>query len=497
MKGKVYLVGAGCGDEGLITVKGLEVIKKATAIVYDELANAALLKHKMAQCETIYVGKKAGNHAMSQENIHKLLAEKASEGKTVVRLKGGDPYVFGRGGEEGEFLYDVGIDFEVIPGITSAIGGLAYGGIPITHRGMATSFHVITGHLKSEKDDLEWDAFAKLKGTLVFLMGVGNLKKITTRLLQEGINPQKPAAVIYKASLLEQKVIQGTVENIYELAQENKIKPPSLIVIGDVVKKRKSLNFFERKPLQGKTVVVTRARAQNSTLVEQIQELGGKAIEYPTIRIQPIHEKELAKQIQEIDFYTHLIFTSANGVEIFFRTQMGLGMDARNLGTIQVTAIGSGTAQALEKYGIQPDFIPERYISEEVVELLKPHLQSTDKILIPRSKDAREYLVQELRKICHVTEIHTYQTVREDNKDVDLLELNKEKKIDYITFTSSSTVKNFVEQIGKENLKELQNTKFISIGPITGRTMEKYGLSPYAQAQEYTIQGMIDILLEE
>ncbi|MEG0508404.1 MAG: hydroxymethylbilane synthase [Eubacterium sp.] len=494
--GTVYLAGGGCGDEGLITVKAMEKLKVCDALVYDALVNEAFIKYVKPDCEKIYVGKRAANHALPQEDINALLVKLAREGKNVVRLKGGDPYVFGRGGEEGEELYDAGIPFEVIPGITSVIGGLAYAGIPITHRDCVSSFQIVTGHLKSEESDLDWPVLAKSKGTIVFLMGVKNLQKITEELMKNGMDENTPAAVVHRASTPYQRVVEGDLKTIYSIASEAKITAPSLIVVGDVVTKRKKLRFFDTKPLFGKTIIVTRSREQSSNMVKQIAELGGNPIEYPTIKIEPIAESMtlLKNTFQSLEDYTHLIFTSTNGVELFFKALHEEGKDTRILSGLHITAIGSETAALLKAQGITADFVPAKYVGEELVKGLSPLLKKESRILIPRSKNARMYMVAELKKICSVDEIKIYETVREDNTDVDVVKLLKENKVDYITFTSSTTVQYFVEKIGAENTALVKNATTLSIGPMTSEKMRELSLNVDIEAEKYTIKGMLNEL---
>lgn len=496
MKGKVYLVGAGPGDYKLITLKGIECIKKADVIVYDNLVNKNLIKEAKNSCEFIYVGKQSKNHTKTQDEINEIIAEKAKGGKIVTRLKGGDPYVFGRGGEEGEFLKERGIEFEVVPGITSAIGGLCYAGIPITHRDFASSFHVITGHLKDEDKELDWKSLASLQGTLVFLMGVSNLQNICENLIKEGKDKNTPAAIINWGTTPKQRVVVGNLGNIYSRAVAENIKPPSLIVVGGVVTLRESLSFFEEKPLFGKNVVVTRARAQSSSLVEKISELGGNPIEFPTIKIEEITpNEELDKEIRNLEKYTYLIFTSENGAEIFFKRLFELGFDSRKLCNLKVVAIGPATYNAIRKYGVIPDIMPERFVAEAVAEELKNTLTKEDKVLMPRASASRDYLFDELSKICEVVECKTYRTVKGEGDREEILELLGEDKIDYITFTSSSTVKNFIEIIDEENLSKLSDVKLISIGPITSKTIEDFGLKVYREAEEYTIDGVVKAIV--
>ena len=497
--GTVYLAGGGCGDKGLITVKAAEKLKCCDAVVYDALVNEEFLKWVKPDCEIIYVGKRAANHALPQEQINELLVKLGKEGKMVVRLKGGDPYVFGRGGEEGEALFDAGVPFEIIPGITSVIGGLAYAGIPITHRDCVSSFQVVTGHLKDESSELDWPVLAQSKGTIVFLMGVKNLKKITDELMKNGMDKNRPAAVVHRASTPYQRVVEGTLETIYEIAVNEKITAPSLIVVGDVVTKRQKLRFFDAKPLFGKTVLVTRSREQSSKMTEKIADLGGNPIEYPTIKIDPIPEEiaVLQETFDHLKDYTHLIFTSTNGVQIFFDELEKSGKDARALGGIHVTVIGSATAERLMKYGVRADYVPKRYIGEELVEGLKPLLSSDSKILIPRSENARIFVVEELRKICTVDEIKIYRTVKEEHSDIDIEALLKDQAVDYITFTSSTTAQYFVEKLGEDRLDLTETAKTVSIGPVTSNKMKELGLKVDLQAEAYTIDGVIDQILED
>ena len=499
MKGKVYLVGAGPGDYKLMTLKGMECIKKADVIVYDRLANEKYLKEANENCEFIYVGKASSNHALPQDKINEVITNKAKEGKTVTRLKGGDPYVFGRGGEEAEFLLDNGIEFEVVPGITSAIGGLCYAGIPITHRDYASSFHVITGHLKDdENDELNWNALANNEGTLVFLMGISNLKKISNKLIKEGKSKDTPVALISWATRYNQSVVTGSLENIYDVAMKEGVKPPTLIVVGDVVSLREKLNFFEKKPLFGKNILVTRARTQSSSLVAKIMDLGGNPIEIPTIRIEKVDDnKELENEINNISNYNYLILTSQNGVNIFFDKLSEMNLDLRKLANIKICAIGPATAKELKKRGIIADIVPEKFVAEAMYEELKNKLNSNDSILIPRGANSRDFLVDKLSEICEVKEVHTYKTEIEDKYKEEIIALLNENNVDYITFTSSSTVSNFIDIIGVDNIDKLKNTKVISIGPITSNTAKELGLKVYKEPTNYTINDLINCIIED
>lgn len=499
MKGKVYLVGAGPGDYKLLTLKGLECIKEADVIVYDRLVNKNYLKEAKKECELIYVGKESSNHTLSQENINKLIANKAKEGKIVTRLKGGDPYVFGRGGEEGEFLNSEGIEFEVVPGITSAIGGLCYAGIPITHRDHSSSFHIITGHLRDDNKknpEINWNALSNIKGTLVFLMGVSNIKKISENLIKEGKEKNTPACLISFATRYNQKVVTSTLENLYEVSLKENIKSPTLIVIGDVVKLRDKLNFFENKPLFGKSIIVTRTRCQSSSLSSKISDLGGNAIEIPTIKIEKIKDnKELENEIKNIKDYNYLILTSKNAVDIFFDKLDELNLDCRHLSNIKVCAIGQSTENEIKKRGIISDIVPKKFASEYLFKELEKVLKPTDKVLIPRSKNARDFLVDNISKICEIKEVHTYKTLIDDTKKEEILEMLS--LADYITFSSSSSVTNFVNIIGEDNLDKLNKIKVISIGEITTNTCNILKVKVYKQATSSTIESMIDTIIED
>lgn len=492
-KGKAYLVGAGPGAIDLLTLKGKHTIEIADVIIYDRLANPAMLKWAKKDCEFIYVGKASKDHTMTQEEINELIAQKAMEGNIVTRLKGGDPYVFGRGGEEAQVLIGHDVEYEVVPGITSGIGGLCYAGIPITHRDFASSLHLITGHLKDESHELNWSALANIEGTLVFYMGVKNLEQITSNLIANGKKQTTPVAIINWATHPKQKVVEGTLETICQIAAESNIQPPSLIVVGDVVALRKELNFYEEKALFGKNVVVTRARAQASKLTERLAEEGANVIECPAIEIQPILENlALEKAILEIDKYTHLVFTSQNAVEIFCE-KLYEDRDARALAGKKIVTIGPATTAELQKYGLKPDLEAKEYVAEGIVSLLEDELRLTDYILMPRAREARNYLVEKLSEKCKVDEIAIYDTVTAISEE-DKQYLTAEE-IDYITFTSSSTVKNFFGGLTAVERENIKNAKLISIGPVTSKTIEELGYSVYREANPYTIQGIVDLMI--
>ncbi|SDJ80554.1 uroporphyrinogen-III C-methyltransferase [Natronincola ferrireducens] len=495
----VYLVGAGPGDEDLITVKALRAIKKAEVILYDRLANANLLSHRRLDAEIIDVGKAPDHHAYTQEEINGLLVKKAKEGKIITRLKGGDPFVFGRGGEEALALHQEGIPFEIIPGITSAIAVPSYSGIPVTHRHVSTSFHVITGHEdpKKEASTVNYEALAKLEGTLVFLMGVGHLKEITDRLMAYGKDKNTPAALIHRGTTARQRTVTGTLENIVEVAEKNNIKSPSIIIIGKVVGLREELNWFEGLPLQGKRILVTRTRQQASNLSQRLKELGGEVIELPTIQIEPpLSFKEIDKHLQNLHQYQHIIFTSVNGVKGFFERLRNLKIDIRTTGIAKIAAIGTATQEALENRGLMVDTLPDVFTAEGILEAVEGKIAKGDRVLLPRADIARRALTQGLREMgAIVDEIDIYRTTIPTCRRQDLMEI-LETPLDYITFTSASTAKNFIKILGEENKDKINNSKIAVIGPITGKTVKELGLSVAVEAKEYTIQGLVDAIRE-
>ncbi|AOT72395.1 uroporphyrinogen-III C-methyltransferase [Geosporobacter ferrireducens] len=493
--GKVFLIGAGPGDYKLITVKGLECIKEADVILYDRLASEKLLCFAREDAELIFVGKAPTNHAYSQEEINQLLAEKALEGKTVARLKGGDPFVFGRGGEEILELIKNQIEFEVVPGITSAIAVPAYAGIPVTHRNVSSSFHVITGHEDPTKEEnvIDYEALAKVEGTLIFLMGVNNLGKIRKNLLAFGQDPNRPVAVIMRGTTQYQKMAIGTLTDIEEKVAFKGISNPSIIIVGEVVSLSSMLQWFENKPLFGKRVLVTRTREQASSLSKRIEDLGGEAIEFPTIKIErPEHYDEIDKAIGEIEKYQWIIFTSVNGVQAFFDRMKKLHFDIRLLHGAKLCAIGPATAKALEDMGFTIEYIPEEYKAEGIIEGLEEKIKEGDQVLLPRADIARELLVTELERLgANVDNVHVYRTIIPEQNRGLLLELLENEGVDIITFTSSSTVRNFIQILGEENKKLLDTKKLAVIGPITEETAKSLGLKIDIRAEEYTIDGLV------
>jgi uroporphyrinogen III methyltransferase/synthase len=499
-KGKVFLIGAGPGDPGLLTIKAKECIESADVVVYDYLASPYLLEYAREDAEIIYVGKKGGDHTLTQDKINLLLVEKAREGKNVARLKGGDPFVFGRGGEEAQELLEDGIAYEVIPGVTSAISAPAYAGIPITHRDHTSFVSFITGHEKPGKKEsrMQWDVFAKSDATLVFLMGVKNLGNIVKNLLENGKPADTPVALVRWGTTTRQQTVTGTLETIVQVVKEAGLKSPAIIVVGHVVSLREELAWFDKKPLFGKRIVITRARAQASGLVAELNRLGAQCIEIPTIEIAP--PKDMAPMeaaIDNLDKYQWLVFTSVNGVKFFFDTLFAKGKDVRALGHLKFACIGPVTKERLGDYGIVSDILPETYRAESVVDAFADVDIKGKQVLLPRAKKARTILPEELTKMgADVDEVTAYETELTDEGKETLIDLLKDNAIDAVTFTSSSTVSNFMSLLeGEDGKTLLKDVTLASIGPITSDTARSLGLEPTIEADPYTIPGLIDALL--
>lgn len=501
-KGKVYLIGAGPGDPGLFTLKGKEVLEKAEVIIYDRLVSNKILSYADPEAEFIYVGKISGKHALAQEKINELLVKKAEGGKIVARLKGGDSFVFGRGGEEALFIKEHGCEFEIIPGITSAIAVPAYAGIPVTHRDFTSSLAFITGHEKPDKTEtsIKWKEIANGIGTLVFLMGMENLAFICSNLMENGKDPKTPIALIRWGTLPQQQVITGTLENIVAKVNAEGFKPPAIIVVGEVVKLHSALNWLEKKPLWGKKIVVTRARAQASVLSEKIIAHGGEAIEFPSIKIEKEADLRLLhKCLKKIDKYDWLIFTSVNAVGIFLEEMKNMDMDIRDLKGIKICAIGPATCESLQNYGLKVDIVPDEYKAEGIIEKLDDLIKPGDLVLLPRAKGARKILPQTISSWgVQIDEIPLYEAKPAAPVNRDILAEIKTGNFDFITFTSSSTVSNFVNLIGEDNLGFLsKKAKIACIGPVTASKVRDYGLKVDVMANEYTIDGLIDAIIEE
>ena len=498
MPGMVFLVGAGPGDYRLITLKAVECLKKADVVVYDRLADDRILRWAKPDAEMIYVGKASANHTMKQGDINRLLADKAQEGQTVVRLKGGDPFVFGRGGEEALLLRAEKIPFEIVPGVTSAISVPAYAGIPVTHRAVATSFAVVTGHEDPTKGEssMHWDKLATATDTLVFLMGVANLPYITKQLMDNGRAADTPAAVIRWGTKPEQRTLVTTLGSAAADVEREGIKPPAIFIVGDVVKLREELSWFdatEGRPLFGKTVLVTRSRPQASKMTEKLEAMGARVVELPAIRIDDPADgyEAVDAAISLIASYEWLLFTSVNGVDRFFARLFAANKDARDLTGAHVAAIGKATAARLKEYGILADIVPQEYRAEGIIEALKGELAPGERVLLPRAQEAREILPESLREYgATVDVVPVYET---KEAEVDASEVKKmlaAGEIDFATFASSSTVKNLVHILGDASL--LKNTKVVAIGPVTAETCRELGIEVAAMPEEYTIDALVE-----
>lgn len=498
--GMVYLVGAGPGDYKLITVKGLEAIAKADCLVYDRLADDRLLAHARADAELIYVGKASSEHTLRQEEINALLVAKACEGKTVVRLKGGDPFVFGRGGEEALELVAAGIAFEVVPGVTSAVAVPAYAGIPVTHRGIAASFAVITGHEDPTKGEssLRWDKLAQGADTLVFLMGVENLPHITAKLIEHGRSPATPAAVIRWGTKPEQEALVTTVGAAAEDVAKNGLKPPAIFIVGEVVGLRDKLAWFDRRPLFGRRVLVTRAREQASSLTGALEALGAECIEAPAITIVPPESYEpLDAAIASLGSYDWLVFTSVNGVDHFLARLQAAGLDSRALGGRKLAAIGVATAARLRQAGLIADIVPAEFRAEGIVEALAGHIKPGTRLLVPRAEVARDVLPEKLAEMGAVVDIVTaYRTVSGDSDGPALAGRLAAGEIDLVTFTSSSTVTNLLRLLGPAGPDVVAKARVACIGPVTAETCLENGIRPDVIAEEYTIAGLVKAIGE-
>jgi len=498
--GTVYLIGAGPGDPGLLTIKAKECIETADVVVYDYLASPFLLNYARSDAQIIYVGKKGGDHTLSQDKINLLLVNKAKQGFDVARLKGGDPFVFGRGAEEAQMLLSHKVPYEVVPGVTSAIAAPAYAGIPITHRDHTSFVSFITGHEDPTKKDtsMQWDVYAKSDATLVFLMGVKNLENIVKNLVKYGKPSDTPIALVRWGTTARQETVTGTLETIVERVKQAKLKSPAIIVIGHVVSLRDELAWFDKRPLFGKRIVVTRARAQASDLVSKLYKLGALCIEIPTIQIVPPEDTApLKKSIENIKDYDWLVFTSVNGVKFFFDVLFDMGHDVRVLGHLKFACIGPVTKERLKNYGILSDILPKTYRAESVIDAFSTVEIKDKKVLLPRAKQARTILPEELTKMgAQVNDVVAYETRLNSDGKKELISLLEDNDIDAITFTSSSTVSNFMSLLESKNAKKLlKNVVTASIGPITSDTARSLDIEPDIEAKDFTIQGLVNSLL--
>jgi len=495
--GKVYLVGAGPGDPGLISVKGLESIKKADVIVYDRLLDDRLLNLAASTTGRIYVGKAVGEHTKPQAEINQLLVAKAKEGKIVVRLKGGDPFVLGRGGEEADLLAQNHVPFEVIPGVTSAVAVPAYAGIPVTHRGTASSFAVITGHEDPNKEgsNINWEKLATAVDTLVFLMGMKNLPEIVSKLIESGRPSDTPVAVIQDGTRSEQRIVVGSLDDIVSKVEECRLTPPVIAVVGEVVRLREKLRWFDNRPLFGKRILVTRARHQASILSQLLAEYGAKPIGLPLIDIQSVADSgELDQAISNLKRYHWIIFTSVNGVAAFWQRLHSLKMDSRALSGLRIGTIGPATAEALVAKGITPDYIPETYTTKGILMGLEHRGIAGQCFLLPRADIADKELVQGIRKLgAEVHEVTAYRTLPIGESTAEARRMLISREIDVITFTSSSTVTNLAAAFQGEPLPTNQ-VKIACIGPKTYEAASRAGLKVDILTSEQTISGLVEAI---
>ncbi|MGI9240946.1 MAG: uroporphyrinogen-III C-methyltransferase [Verrucomicrobiales bacterium] len=495
-KGICYLVGSGPGDLGLVTLRAKECIEIADVVLYDYLCNPDILQWARPDAEIIYVGKKAADHTIPQEQLNALLVEKTSAGKIVTRLKGGDPYLFGRGGEEGQELRAAGVPFEIVPGITSAISGPAYAGIPVTHRDHCSQLTIFTGHEDPTKEEssLDFEKIAKADGTKVMLMGVGRLPIITSQLISAGADPETPIALVRWATRGNQQTIAGTLATISEIAEKEAFAAPAVAVIGGVVTLREELNWFETRPLFGKKIVVTRTRKQAGVLSAQLRGLGADVYEIPTIRIDPPEDLlGFGRLVQEAHTYDWLLFTSPNGVDAFFELFFKIYKDARSLGGARIAAVGPGTAKKLAEYRFATDLIPETNTAEGLLEALtKDHDVENQTYLWVRPKDARDALSKGLEEKGAIVDLAiAYQTVPETEDPTGGIARFKKEGADLITFTSASTVEHFLD-LGLPLPEEL---KIASIGPITSAAIREEDFVPDVEAVENNIPGLVDAIL--
>ena len=487
---RVSLVGVGPGDENLLTLKALECIQNADVLVYDNLINPTVLNKARLDAKLIYAGKISGNHYLTQDEINETIAEHAGNGEYVVRLKGGDPYIFGRGGEEAEYLIERGIDFEIVHGVSSFYAGLGYAGIPITFRGEATSFHVFTGHKKKgEPLDLDFKNIAKTDGSLVFLMGISNLPLMVNGLLSNGMNPHIGAAVVENGTRYNQRVFRGELCSIEDIAKRENIVSPALIVVGDVCKK--DLKFFNKSklPLSGKNILLTATRSLAEKMATRFKETGANICEMSLIATKEI-EIERERLLSEINDATHILFTSSNGVDIFFEQIKRYGIDIRSLYDKKICVIGSGSGEALNKYGVNADFIPSKFDSKSFLDEILPKLDKDSKVLMLRAKIGSDVLPKGLKSAgIAFSDIPVYDTIIDHRKK---FELNKDmENFDYVVAASASGAKALVEMIED---KKMLSGKVVSIGPVTTKALVELGIENIITAKQYDVEGIIDAI---
>ena len=510
MKGKVYLVGAGPGDIGLLTIKGLNCLKNSDVVVYDFHLNAQVLNYIDHNAEFIYAGKRGGHHTMTQDEINRTLVERAKQGKTICRLKGGDPFVFGRGGEEAEALAEEGIEFEIVPGVSSSIAAPAYAGIPLTHRHLSSSFAVVPGYEDPTKKEsvIDWSKLATGVGTIVFLMAVKNLDLIVRKLIEHGRPPDTPVAVIRWGTRPNQTTLVGTLNTIAALVKEKDIRPPAVTVVGEVVRLRDSLQWYEKKTLFGHRILVTREQSEG---FEPLAELGAEIISFPTIEVVPPADyKDLDKSIDAIEQYTWIIFTSRNGVKYFFQRMFGKERDIRDMKGIKICAIGTKTAQEVKKFGIQVDLIPEEFRAEGLIKAISSQRSAVSekrriseklslkgmRFLLPRAEVAREIFPDKVRELGGKIDVPVaYRTVKPESHGKRLRRFLKEGRISIATFTSAATFNNLQEIMGKDVDQLLKGVTIAVIGPVTAKAVQKAGLKVHIMPEEATIEAMVEAII--
>lgn len=482
---KVYIIGTGPGDEELLTLKAVEILKECTAVLYDRLVSNNILNYLNEDCEIYYCGKEPGCHYKTQEEINESLIKLAKKGHIVGRIKGGDPYVFGRGGEEVLSLIEEDIEFEVIPGVTSPISVLNYAGIPITQRGVAQSFHIITG-MTAGTLNINWEAIAKEKGTLVFMMGLNNLGDIIEKLLKNGKDINTKAAVIMRGTSSKQKKVIGTLHNIEEKVKEAKLQSPCIIVMGDVVELNDKLNWYENKPLFGLNICITRSKEQSSNLKKKLKKLGAEVTEINSIKIQKTKENlDLIKD--KLSEYDHIILTSVNGVNIFFEYLIENKIDIRSL-KAKFSVVGKATKRALEEKGILSFIMGREFVGEGLFKALEPHLNKEEKVLLPCSSLSREYLKEEIEKLgLYVDRVHTYDTIPGELKNKKAFE-----EVDFVLYTSPSTVTNMINMLSIDAIKSKFN---IAIGPQTYKTLKTNSIEAH-MCKKHSEDGFLDEIIE-
>lgn len=485
MNGKAYIIGTGPGDEELLTVKAVKVLEKCTAVLYDRLVSNNILNYLNEDCLVYYCGKEPGAHYKTQEEINNMLVKLVKEGHIVGRVKGGDPYVFGRGGEEVLSLVEENLDFEVIPGVTSPISVLNYAGIPITQRAMAQSFHIVTG-MTSASEKINWEALAKENGTLVFMMGLENIERIVTNLIANGKEKATPAAVVMRGTSSKQRKVIGNLENISQKVREAGLKSPCIIVVGEVVELNEKLSWYEKKPLFGTNICITRSREQSSSLKSSLKDLGAEVTEINSIKIKPTKEN-LKPYLEKLSNYDHILLTSVNGVNNFFDYLIEENYDIRNL-KAKFSVIGKATKKALVKRGIPPFVMAREFVGEGLFKVLAPHLVKGEKVLIPCSSSSRSYLTDEISKLgLEVDRVHTYDTICGTLKNKRVFD-----EVDYVLFTSPSTVTNMIDMLG---LDAIRAKKLIAIGPQTAKAIKERNMECFI-CKKHSEEGFLKEIID-